>query len=50
MKVLLINKYNFVKGGSEVYTFGLKEMLIEDGHEVIDFAMKNPKNKHLKYK
>lgn len=49
MKVLLINKYNFVKGGSEVYTFGLKEMLIEDGHEVIDFAMKDPKNEHSKY-
>lgn len=49
MKVLLINKYNFIKGGSEVYTFGLKDMLIEDGHEVIDFAMRNPKNEHSKY-
>ena len=44
MKILLINKYNFVKGGSEVYTFGLKKMLIEYGHEVIDFSMKNEKN------
>ena len=49
MKVLLINKYNFIKGGSEVYTFGLKDMLIEDGHEVIDFAMRNPQNEHSKY-
>lgn len=49
MKVLLINKYNFIKGGSEVYTFGLKEMLIEDGHEVIDFAMSDQKNEYSKY-
>lgn len=49
MKVLLINKYNFIKGGSEVYTFGLKEMLIEDGHEVIDFSMSNSKNDPSEY-
>ena len=49
MKVLLINKYNFIKGGSEIYTFGLKDMLIEDGHEVIDFSMKSLKNQYSKY-
>ena len=49
MKILLINKYNFIKGGSEVYTFGLKKMLIRDGHEVIDFSMKNEKNLSSKY-
>ena len=49
MRILLINKYNFVKGGSEIYTFGLKEMLLKDGHEVIDFSMNNPKNQYSPY-
>lgn len=45
MKVLLINKYNYLKGGSEAYFFGIKKMLEDNRHEVIVFSMKDEKNK-----
>lgn len=44
MRVLLINKYLYKKGGTETYTFGIKKMLEERGHKVILFSMKDPKN------
>lgn len=44
MKVLLINKFHYHKGGSETYYFGLAEALSAMGHEVIFFAMHDPKN------
>lgn len=44
MKILNINKYFYIKGGSETYSFGLKRMLEEHGHDVIDFSMKSEKN------
>lgn len=44
MKVLLVNKYHYVKGGSETYHFGLAELLRAHGHEVIFFAMDDPNN------
>ena len=44
MKVLLVNKFHYLKGGSESYYFGLDEMLKSHGHEVIHFAMGNEKN------
>lgn len=44
MKVLLVNKYHYVRGGSETYYFGLAELLRKAGHKVIFFAMQDKKN------
>lgn len=44
MKVLLINKYHYIRGGSETYYFGLAKLLQNAGHEVIFFAMQDEKN------
>lgn len=35
MKILLVNKYFNMHGGSETYFFGLAELLRQAGHEVI---------------
>ena len=44
MKVLLINKFHYIKGGSETYYFGLGELLKRNGHDVIWFSMQDDKN------
>lgn len=44
MKILLVNKFHYVKGGSETYYFGLGDLLRRHGHEVIYFSMQDPKN------
>jgi len=44
MKILLVNKFHWMKGGSETYYFGLGKMLKEHGHEVAYFSMKDEKN------
>lgn len=44
MKVLLVNKFHYKKGGSETYYFTLAEALKAKGHEVIFFAMKDEEN------
>ena len=44
MKVLLVNKFHYLKGGSETYYFALGNMLKERGVEVIYFSMKHPEN------
>lgn len=44
MKVLLVNKFHYRKGGSETYYFTLAEALKACGHEVIFFAMQDEKN------
>ncbi|MGE1111797.1 hypothetical protein CN978_11235 [Priestia megaterium] len=49
MKILLINKYYYIKGGSETYFFGLKQMLEKNGHEVAVFSMKDEKNFNTPY-
>ena len=41
MKILLVNKFHYRKGGSETYYFTLAEALRARGHEVIFFAMKD---------
>lgn len=50
MKVLLVNKFHYLKGGSEKYYFELGKLLEENGHEVAYFSMKNEKNIHLNNK
>lgn len=44
MKVLLVNKFHYLKGGSEKYYFELAKLLRERGHEVAFFSMQNEKN------
>lgn len=44
MKILLVNKYHYVKGGSETYHFGLAKLLESHGNKVIYFAMDDEKN------
>ena len=44
MKILMVNKFYYIKGGSETYYFALKRLLESKGHSVIDFSMKDEKN------
>lgn len=44
MKILLVNKFHYLKGGSEKYYFELGKLLKEHGHEVAYFSMKDEKN------
>ncbi|ODA40301.1 glycosyltransferase [Desulfosporosinus sp. BG] len=44
MKILLVNKFHYRKGGSETYYFTLAESLMNRGHEVVYFAMEDEKN------
>ncbi len=44
MKILMVNKFYYIKGGSETYYFALKNLLESKGHEVIDFSMQDEKN------
>lgn len=44
MKILLVNKFHYLKGGSEKYYFELAELLKEHGHEVAFFSMQDEKN------
>jgi len=44
MKVLLINKFHYLKGGAERVYFETKRILEENGHEVVCFSMQDKKN------
>lgn len=44
MKILQINKFYFLKGGSERYLFDLSKLLKQKGHKVIPFSMKDERN------
>lgn len=44
MKILMVNKFFYIKGGSEKYMFSLANAFISLGHEVIYFAMQDEKN------
>ncbi len=46
MKVLMVNKFHYLKGGSEKYYFELADLLRKKGHEVAFFSMKDEKNKY----
>jgi len=49
LKILLINKFFFIKGGAERYFFELKAILESKGHTVIPFSMKHPRNEPSHY-
>ncbi|AYN26512.1 MULTISPECIES: glycosyltransferase family 4 protein [Buttiauxella] len=44
MKILLVNKFFYIKGGAETVYFQEREMLKQAGVEVIDFSMQHEKN------
>ena len=44
MKILMVNKFYYIKGGSETYYFELKRLLESKCHTVIDFSMQDEKN------
>lgn len=44
MKILLVNKFHYMKGGSERYYFTIAEAFKSMGHEVIFFAMQDKEN------
>lgn len=44
MNILQINKFYYVKGGSEVYMFSLSKELQKRGHIVVPFSMKHKAN------
>ncbi len=45
MNILQINKFHFIKGGSEVYLFALQEELLRAGHALAQFAMHDHRNR-----
>lgn len=44
MKILLLNKYHYRKGGAERAYFDMADILTAAGHEVAFFAMEHPQN------
>lgn len=44
MKILLVNKFYYPRGGAEVYVINLENLLREHGHEVAVFSMQHPQN------
>jgi glycosyltransferase involved in cell wall biosynthesis len=50
MKILQINKFHYLKGGSERYYFDLSHELERQGHKVIFFSMLDNRNEETKYK
>ncbi len=44
MKVLLVNKFHYRKGGSETYYFALADLLRAAGHTVLFFAMEDERS------
>lgn len=49
MKILMIDKFYFVKGGVERYLFEVTKILEKQGHTVIPFAMQHPDNVETEY-
>ena len=49
MKILMVDKYHFIKGGAERYLFELTKILRQNGHTVLPFSMKHPDNFPSKY-
>lgn len=45
MRVLLVNKFHFLKGGAERAVFDIAELLRSHGHEVAFLSMKHPENR-----
>jgi glycosyltransferase involved in cell wall biosynthesis len=44
MKILQVNKFNYLRGGAEKYFIEISKKLEEKGHQVAVFSMHHPKN------
>ena len=44
MKILLINKFHYLRGGAEQVYFNTKKVLEKNGHQVVCFSMKDERN------
>ncbi|MDR1003877.1 MAG: glycosyltransferase [Prevotellaceae bacterium] len=44
MKILIVNKFLYERGGAEVHAINLGELLRRQGHEVRFYAMRHPRN------
>ena len=49
MKILLVNKYLYSRAGAETALLHTRDLLLANGHEVIDFAMTHPDNFSSRY-
>ena len=49
MDILIANKFFHLKGGAEQNVFDERRALIEGGHDVLDFAMKDERNEKSEY-
>lgn len=49
MRILLVNKYNYLRSGAERYIFNLRRLLKAKGHTVKVFAMQHPRNQPATY-
>ncbi len=49
MKILQINKFFYKRGGAEAYMLALSNMLRQQGHQVLEFAMHHPDNLESPY-
>jgi len=49
LKVLMVDKYFFIKGGAERYLFEVKDIFENHGHQVIPFSMKHERNFETSY-
>ena len=49
LKILQINKYYYLRGGTERHVFELEKLLREKGHIVIPFSMQDSRNNQSKY-
>jgi len=49
MKILQINKFFYLRGGTERYLFQLSELLEKNGHQVISFSMADSRNLPSKF-
>jgi glycosyltransferase involved in cell wall biosynthesis len=50
MKILIANKFFFPNGGSEAVMFQEREYLLSSGANVIDFSMRDPRNRESAFK
>lgn len=49
MRILLVNKFYYHKGGSEKHFFDLKKLLEDNGHEVVVFSTQDQRNEPSLY-
>lgn len=49
MKILQINKFYYLAGGTERYLFNLSRLLTSNGHAVIPFSMRDKRNQDTEF-